>query len=76
MALKCYKFFSKYNQNQKNKDHDDDGFCLEEQMKIYLQKDESIFTKYGDEEAEYYEKMMLLEEEKKKKQREERKDRP
>lgn len=41
-------------------------------MKIYLQKDESIFTKYGDEEAAYYEKMMLLEEEKKKKQKEER----
>jgi len=29
----------------------DDDFNLTEQMKIYLQKEESIFEKYGDEEA-------------------------
>lgn len=32
----------------------DDDFNLTEQMKIYLQKEESIFEKYGDEEAQLY----------------------
>jgi hypothetical protein len=38
-------------------------------MKIYLQKDEDIFIKYGDEEAEFYMKMEKLEEEKRKTQK-------
>jgi len=29
----------------------DESFNLKEQLKIYLQKDEAIFEKYGDEEA-------------------------
>jgi len=36
-------------------------------MKIYLQKDEDIFIKYGDEEAAFYEKMQKLDEEKRQK---------
>ena len=30
-------------------------------MKIYLQKEESVFEKYGDEEAELYEQMEQME---------------
>jgi len=53
MALKCFEFFSNYNKDLKNnKQHA--GFELQEQIKIYLQKEEEIFVKYGDEEAELY----------------------
>ena len=32
----------------------DESFNLQEQLKIYLQKDEAVFEKYGDEEANLY----------------------
>jgi len=32
----------------------DDGLGLQETIMIYLQKDEEVFVKYGDEEAALY----------------------
>jgi hypothetical protein len=43
--------------NYNNKGTKDDILNLTQQMKIYLQKEESIFERYGDEEAELYEQM-------------------
>jgi hypothetical protein len=61
-ALKCYKFFSGYSNWQRNGYNKKfaglyakDEFNLKETLKIYLQKDESLFEKYGDEEAEKFE---------------------
>jgi hypothetical protein len=52
-AIDCFKFFSKFNHDLKNnKKHED--FDLKEQIKIYLQKEEDVFVKYGNEEAELY----------------------
>lgn len=68
-ALACYRFFNDHNQKMKqsrNKkdeasesNNDIDGvanksFTLTEQMKIYLQKDEDIFERYANDEAEIY----------------------
>ena len=47
-------------------------------MKIYLQKEEPIFEKYGDEEAELYEQMVEMEKmmAQQNPQKQERQDRP
>jgi len=67
--LSCYQFFSHYNKSRMNKtkeedkteeEKEDSAFDLKEQMKIFLQKDEEIFERYGDEEAELYNKMVEL----------------
>lgn len=50
-ALACYKFFMDYNK----KGNKDDVLNLQQQMKIYLQKEEAVFERYADEEAELYE---------------------
>ena len=59
-ALLCYKFFMNYNKNYE-KGTKDDILNLTQQMKIYLQKEEAIFERYGDEEAALYEQMEQLE---------------
>lgn len=46
-----------YNKNLE-KGNKDEILSLTQQMKIYLQKEESVFEKYGDEEAELYEQML------------------
>ena len=51
-----------YNKNSGN-GVKDDILNLTQQMKIYLQKDEAIFERYGDEEAELYEQMQQMERE-------------
>jgi hypothetical protein len=58
-ALACYRFFMNYNKNLE-KGKKDEVLTLPQQMKIYLQKDEAIFEKYGDEEAALYEEMMAM----------------
>jgi len=59
-ALAAYRFFMHYNKNAE-KGTKDDILSLPQQMKIYLQKEEPIFEKYGDEEAELYEEMVQME---------------
>ena len=59
-ALASYKFFMHYNK-ELEKGVKDDILTLPQQMKIYLQKEEAIFEKYGDEEAELYEMMQAHE---------------
>jgi hypothetical protein len=46
-----------YNKNCEKPGFKDDILNLTQQMKIYLQKEEPIFERYGDEEAELYEQM-------------------
>ena len=58
-AQKCYQYFldksDRFHQNKKGKELiSDDGLGVEEQMMIYLQKEEEVFVKYGDEEAKLY----------------------
>lgn len=67
-ALSVYNFMLDYNnknyyhnKKQKNAVHQQEGkegdetvFDIAEQLMIYLQKEEEIFVKYGDEEAEHY----------------------
>lgn len=72
-AMACYKYFSDYNRKLKNQEkgthkaeEEKDSFNLQEQMKIYLQRDESVFEEYADEEAALYEEMKLLEQMQKK----------
>lgn len=55
-----------YNKNYE-KGTKDDILNLTQQMKIYLQKEEAIFERYGDEEAALYEQMEQLEKEMSKK---------
>lgn len=43
-------------------------------MKIYLQKEEDVFEKYGDEEAELYNQMIKIDAEKKAAQRKEKEE--
>lgn len=50
-------------------------FNLKELMKIYLQKEEHIFVKYADEEAEIYEQMQELERAQREKQNDDRRKR-
>jgi len=38
---------------------------LQEQLKIFLQKDEEIFERYGDEEAAFYNMMLEMEKQEK-----------
>ena len=59
-ALQCFIFFSKFNHDLKN-NVEHQGFDLKEQIKIYLQKEEEVFVKYGDEEAALYYQMRELE---------------
>lgn len=64
-ALNCYKFFSGYSNWQRNgfnkkSQFAKDEFNLKESLKIYLQKDETVFEKYGDVEADKYNKQMEL----------------
>ena len=59
-ALAAYRFFMDYNKNLE-KQKKDDILSLPQKMKIYLQKEEAIFEKYGDEEAELYEQMEAME---------------
>ena len=47
---------------------------MKEQVKIFLQKEEDIFEKYGDEEAEMYYMIQKMEQEQEKKRREEQKE--
>ena len=49
-----------YNKNSE-KGVKDDILNMTQQMKIYLQKEEPIFERYGDEEAELYEQMQQME---------------
>ena len=67
-ALKCYKYFidrhNRYYQQKRNQQYNkrhveevkepNDQFDVQEQIMIYLQKEEEVFVKYGDEEAELY----------------------
>jgi len=50
----------KYNKNLQD-GHKDDILHVQETIKIYLQKDEQILEKYGDEEAALYEQMVQME---------------
>lgn len=60
LALKCYSFFTHYNNDlRKGKKHED--FDIKEQIKIYLQKEEDIFVRHGDEEAELYNQAQEIE---------------
>lgn len=57
---------SKDSQAEKGADGGDDGaseFNLTELMKIYLQKEEHVFVKHADDEAEIYEQMQKMERE-------------
>ena len=76
-ALKCFRFFTQYSQSQRNRNYknkkeqeSDPNFNIKETLMIFLQKEEPIFEKYGDEEAELYEMMNKMDQQ----QKETRKD--
>ena len=64
-AIKIYDYFTRRSELQRRgqgklnpKDQawkDSDDLKVQEQLMIYLQKDEEVFVKYGDEEAALYE---------------------
>lgn len=61
-ALQCYDYFIKRFYKQKDfKINDmeltDDDLGIKQSIMIYLQKDEDVFVKYGDEEAKLYYEM-------------------
>lgn len=49
-ALECFDYFTKRFYS-KNKRPANDDLDIEQSIMIYLQKDEEVFVKYGDEEA-------------------------
>jgi len=68
-ALECFRFFTDYGKNQRRGSHrkesKDQDFQIEETIKIYLQKEEEVFEKYGDIEADLYTQMVKIEQQKK-----------
>lgn len=70
-SLKCYDYFMKRHSrmqrgNKRDRKDDkavEDDLDVTETIMIYLQKDEEVFVKYGDEEADLYHKMQEMEKE-------------
>lgn len=55
-AMVCYNYFMNRQHSKKHdpRENPDDDLKITESIMIYLQKDEEIFIKYGDEEAKLY----------------------
>ena len=48
------------NKNEEASPEESSTFDLQEHMKIFLQKEEDLFERYGDEEAALYEQMVQM----------------
>ena len=50
-ALACFNFFSDHNKKKRQGADQNEGFELQEQIRIYLQKEDHIFEKYANQYA-------------------------